>query len=68
MLIFQKIELLCRETQSMYASRSIWSLCCMGREHILFFWGEGLADEAGPSTTVDEEFNVELDDLLRSDN
>jgi len=40
----------------------------MGREHILFFWGEGLADEAGPSTTVDEEFNVELDDLLRSDN
>jgi len=29
--------------------------------------GAGRADEAGPSTVVDEEFNTELDELLRRD-
>jgi len=27
--------------------------------------GAGSADEAGPSTIVDEEFNIELNELLR---
>jgi len=35
--------------------------------HVLFFWGAGLADEAGPSTVVDEDFNAELDELQRRD-
>jgi len=34
---------------------------------LLFFGGASLADEAEPSTTVDEEFNIEMDELLRRD-
>jgi len=35
--------------------------------YIIFSRGPGPADEEGPSNDVDEDFNTDLDELLRRD-